>query len=85
MFLDGTIGLAISLDIVRIVAMIFNDLVRAMDLIGEFADSVVFGRALDLKMNLDDIPIFKIMLKSLILHKKNYKPIKDGVDLSYKK
>lgn len=28
------------------------------------------------------IPIFKIMLKSLIMHKKNYKPVKDGVDLS---
>lgn len=28
------------------------------------------------------IPIFKIMLKSLIIYKKNYKPVKDGVDLS---
>ena len=62
MFLNGTIGLTISLNIVGVVAMVLNNLVRAKELVREFANSVVVSRTLDLNMNLDDVSDFEIWL-----------------------
>lgn len=70
MFLYGTVRLAISLNVIRVVAMVLDNLVRPADLVREFANPVDFSRALDLNMmDLDDISNFKVWLSFGIVDK----------------
>ena len=53
MLFDCAIWLAISLNIIGIVSMIFDNLVRTTNLVGEFTDFIILGRTLDLDVNFD--------------------------------
>ena len=42
-FLNGAIRLAISLNVIGVVAVVLNDLIRATDLVRKFSYSVIFS------------------------------------------